>query len=172
MADIAAHLGVPRSSLYYHFGDKGDLLTEILLLDSEDAYQRVSDIADFPIDARERLMLAIRTLLIRNVENPSANVASLYHVDSPLLTTEQRQKIVNSRDRIDHVFRRILEEGIEVGQFKRLHAVVVSNAILTAVGRFQSWFRPDGDLSIDEVVSEYIELFLQGVTQQESGPTP
>jgi AcrR family transcriptional regulator len=170
MADIAAHMGVPRSSLYYHFGGKGDLLAEILLSGSEEAFRKVADIADYPISPPERLKLAVRALLIHNIENPSANVATVYHVDSPLLTKEQRERIVDSRDRIDRTFRRILQEGVEEGWLKPLNLVVVANAILSSIGRFQSWFRSDGDLSVEEVVAAYSELFLNGTLRHEGEP--
>lgn len=166
MADIAAHMGVPRSSLYYQFGSKGGLLVEILLAGSDEAYRKVADIVDFPLGAAERLKLAIRALLIHNIENPSANVATIYHVDSPLLSPEQRERVVESRDRIDHIVRRILQEGIDRGEFRPLNTIVISNAILSAIGRFQSWFRSDGELGLEEVVDAYSDLFLQGTLGQ------
>jgi AcrR family transcriptional regulator len=168
MADIAEFVGVPRSSLYYHFGGKSGLLTEILRSGSEDAYRQVVEIANYPLASVDKLKLVIRALILFSLQNPSSNVATVYHVDSPILSKEQRQTIVDLRDGIDGVVRGLIEACIEDGTVRPINVTVISNLILSAIGRFQSWYRSDGPLSTEESVAICTDFFMTGMLASNS----
>jgi AcrR family transcriptional regulator len=171
MEDIAAELDVPRAVLYYHFGSKGNLLFEILRTGSERALEQVSEIVSLPVSPADRVRLAIRALALHNMNDASGSLAGSHHLDSVLLTADQRRELIVRRDAIDDRMRRLLEEAIVGGAARPVNTVVVANAILTAIGRLQTWFKPDGDLGLEDVIEIYCDLFLTGLSP-ESPPGP
>lgn len=170
MAHIADHIGISRTTLYHHFGGKSDLLAAILMSEADMARQRIAEIATYPLSPLDKLSLTIRALLRHNLENPSGSMASTYHIDSQLLTVDQRDAIVATRDHIDQLFRSLISETIESGQFRPVNVVVLANAILSACGRVASWFRPDKALSIEEVANLYTDLFVNGLKRPADDP--
>lgn len=163
MQDVADALDVSRSSLYYHFAEKSDLVYEIVLMVIEDFIDRAQEICDYPLPAGQRLAVLIRAALKLEVENPGVPLTVILRTDGDALKPEQRAAFIARRDEYESCYRRLLDEGIDAGEFRPVNTKVATFALLGMLDEFDAWFDPDGPLSSDEIGDIFADIFLAGL---------
>jgi AcrR family transcriptional regulator len=166
MQELADALNVSRSSLYYHFGDKGDLVYATLMATATEFCDRVREILQFPISASQRLNIILRTTLKLQVNSPGARLALIVRDGGSSFRPEQREDVVAKRDEYEGYFRQLLDEGAASGEFRVVNTKIVIIAILGMLEEFNAWFDAEGDLSSDEVADIFSDLILSALSPQ------
>jgi AcrR family transcriptional regulator len=161
--DIAQALGVARSALYYHFGSRGDMVFEILCHNQDLIAAKVLEVYEFPLDASDRLTLMLRAVVQLEAELPSLGLSAVFRLDPDLLTAEQRAAYVAKRDAYEELFRKVIREGAEAGEFRELDARIVTFGILGMLTEFVNWYRPGGALRPTEIAAIFTDLVLNGL---------
>jgi hypothetical protein len=67
------------------------------------------------------------------------------------------------RDAYEKMLQEILRDGMERGVFRRCDVKVASYAIIAMCTEVATWFRPDGRLSVQQVIAIYRQLITQGL---------
>jgi AcrR family transcriptional regulator len=164
MQDVAEALDVSRSSLYYHFTEKSDLLYEILLLVTEEFSARAQEIVEYPLSASQRLNVLLRAALKLEVDNPGVPLMMIVRTDDgDSLKPEQRSQFVARRDEYEGYYRRLIDEGIDSGEFRPVNTKLTTFALLGMLEAFNGWFDPDGPQTSDEIADVFADLFLAGL---------
>ena len=57
----------------------------------------------------------------------------------------------------------MIRDGIDNGQFREVDANLAALHILGALNWMLQWYRPDGRLGLDEVVTTFVDLTLSGL---------
>jgi AcrR family transcriptional regulator len=161
--DIAQALGVARSALYYHFGSRGDMVYEILCHNQDLIAAKLREVYEFPLGATDRLTLMIRAVVQLEAELPSLGLSAVFRLDPDLLTREQRAAYVAKRDAYEELFRSVIREGAEAGEFREVEARIVTFGILGMLTEFVNWYRPGGALRPTEIAAIFTELVLGGL---------
>ena len=171
MQEVADAIDVSRSSLYYHWGEKSDLLYELLTQVVEEFIARAKEIVEYPLPASQRLAVLIRTALRLEVENPTNTLALMVRSDFGALKPEQRAAHIARRDEYEGYYRRIIDEGIAAGEFRPVNTKVVTFALLGMLEEFDGWFSPEGSLTSDQVGDVFSDLLLAGLAAERTpGP--
>src|ERR1700688_78635 len=141
--DVAERAGMSPAALYHHFPSKQALLFTImdrgrdeLIRRSEEAY------AAAPDDPAEKLRALVCVHVVRHIEHQKESFlgnSELRSLDEP-----GRSTILAKRDRQMQHFYRVVQEGVERGQFRTQFPTEAARGIVTMCTAVASWYREPG----------------------------
>lgn len=161
---IARGAGIQKSSIYYHYANKQEILFDILKTTMSDLDEnlaaRIKDIHS----AEEKMRAAIRGHLFFHIERQKEVIIS----DSELrgLTPDNYRSILEMRDGYEKKFQSLIKRGIEENIFRNIDIKVASYGIITMCTAVSTWFNQSGRLSKEEVVKIYTDFILNGLKGQ------
>ena len=161
ISDIARATGIQKSSIYYHFSNKEDILFDILkttMVDLDTNLERQLKDAD---DAESRMRVAIQSHITFHIERQKEVIIS----DSELrgLTVDNYKTIIKMRDQYERKFQALIQRGVNEGIFLEKDVKILSYAIITMCTGVCIWFNPSGRLSKEEIARIYTEFILGGL---------
>lgn len=161
MNDIAEAVNLQKASLYHHVSSKQEILFELLDRALELLLERISPIATQNLSADERLRLMIREYLQILAENTDLSAVLLFEHRS--LEGKQHARHVPNRDRFEGLWRTVLADGVRTKKFICDDVALSARAILGIMNWTITWYRPNGDLMIDQIADHYSNLLLNGL---------
>jgi TetR/AcrR family transcriptional regulator, cholesterol catabolism regulator len=161
MQDLGEALGMNRGSLYHYITGKDALLWAILNRALDLLEARVLPVLDADAPPVERLTGAIREHL--RVAADHADELSLIQIELRALDRERRRDIIARRNAYEGRWRAALAAGIADGSLRPVDVRLAGIGILSACNWFTQWYRPSGQMSVDEIADTFAELFLGGL---------
>ena len=80
------------------------------------------------------------------------------------LSHERRHIIQEKRDRYEAMVRRIVQDGIDRGEFRSdLDVALTARLVLSAGNWTYTWYRPDGELTARQIGESFAALLVQGL---------
>jgi hypothetical protein len=79
------------------------------------------------------------------------------------LDGENRTHILSLRDHYEALLQQILRAGMAQGIFRPSDVKVSSYAIIAMCTEVAAWFRPDGRLTVQQVIDMYSSMITQGL---------
>jgi len=160
MKDVADRLGLVKGNLYYYFKNKQELLYH--------CHIKCMEVSLRALDEAERSRAApgerLRTLLVRHIRGISDEAyGAVLLTDLESLTIAQRRKYVALRDRFEQGVRALIKAGIARGEFRRQDPRIAGFALLGAINWIPKWYRPDGELSSQEIAEQFADFFLRSL---------
>ena len=163
MQDIAEAVNLQKASLYHHVSSKQEILLALLDRALELLLERISAISTQSIPADQKLRQMIRAYLQILAENTDLSAVLLFEHRS--LERKQHARHVPNRDKFEALWRDVLVEGVAAGSFQCDNPALTARAILGILNWTITWYRPDGDLTIDQIADQYSSLLLNGLLQ-------
>lgn len=161
MQDLGEALGMNRGSLYHYIASKDDLLWTILTGALDRLEQRVVPVLDADARPVDRLERAIHEHL--RVAADHADELSLIQIELRSLSPDRRADLIERRDAYEALWRAAIAEGIAAGHLRPFDVRLAGIGILSACNWFTQWYRPGGELSVDEIAEAFVALFLGGL---------
>lgn len=159
---IARELGIPKGSVFYHIGTKEAVFFRVQMEGMREFTDRLGEIAQEDISAELRLKNAIFDSLRR--VDPSVGPLFSVSRDSHYLEPENARKLEAVRHEYQELFIKIIQDGIDDGVFApQQHLKVVVFGILRFIGLVRDWYKPEGDLSLDQIAEVYWEFTCRGL---------
>ena len=163
MADIGTALGVLGGSLYYYLDSKEELLYDVVETATRGLLTGVYEVSRAPQPAAERLRAAIHNHLRFCVERSDYAVVFLNEIPN-LRDVHMRRALLQLVKHYEDVFCRIIEDGVEGGEFRKGLDVKIAVYGILGMGNWAlRWFRPDGRMSIEQVAEEFANLVVAGL---------
>jgi len=161
MQDIASAVNLQKASLYHHFSSKQEILLELLDQALDLLIERVSAVMtqDFQVD--EKLCQAMRVYLGCLAEH--ADLAAVLLLEHRSLNPEYHSRHFPRRDRFERLWRDLIQEGVESGEFHDADSSMTARALLGVMNWTITWYRPDGKKSIEQISDHFADLFLDGL---------
>lgn len=161
MQDIAQAVSLQKASLYYHFPSKQDILQALLDQALETITERLEVVLEKSLPPAERLRQAMICYLQALAENQEISRVLLLEYRS--LDVEQRQKHMPKRDRFEHLWRDLVQDGRAAGIFNCENPSMAGRALIGLMNWTITWYRPDGPLSVEAIGDQFVELLLNGL---------
>lgn len=153
---LAADSNLQAGSLYNYFKNKDEFLSIIvcdimneLLNDIEEALGGVDD-------PEERLRKFIEVMVIWHTKRKTEAVVSQAEIRS--LPKGQYRELVGMRKRFELILRDIVDDGVRAGVFHVSDAKVTVIMILNMLISIANWYKPNGRLSPEELLAQYIDV--------------
>ena len=164
--DIAAAVGIGRTTLYDYFTDKDDLLASLVEETLPAVLQRMVDQVPEGIPPAERL----RDLAIRVVEFVAAEptLGLLLHREVPKLSETAQERVASAHQTLARAFVDAYRAGVDRGELKQLPPGLagrfINNMIMTAAQALIDSEDPSDALpTITEVMAD---LMLDGLAKR------
>jgi AcrR family transcriptional regulator len=164
MRDIAGAVNLQKASLYHHIESKQEILLALL----DQALDMLIEDLEKIVESDQSPPLKLEAAIHNYVEKLAANadLAGVLLLEYRSLASEFKRRHVSRRDRFEALWRRILEEGMANGDFRRMDPAVTGFALLGVQNWLITWYRPDGAQSPGEIADHFHSLFLQGLAQE------
>src|SRR6202140_1996300 len=161
MRDIARISGIQAASIYYHYASKQALLVEIMDTHMRNLNANLQRIAREPTSIEQRVHEAIAN----HIRLHTTYKAEFFIIDTEIraLEDEQRGAILALRDQYEILLQGLLREGMEQGIFRQVDIKIASYALIAMCTEVATWFRPDGRLSVQQVIDIYSQMITEGL---------
>lgn len=163
MGDLAKELGLTKSALYHHVASKETLLAEALdeALDELAATVRNATRATNGATAYERLRTVVRRSVVVLIAHQPA-VTLLLRVRG---NSELEQDALERRRKIDAQLAKLVKAAAAEGALRDdIDPAVVSRLLFGMVNSLVEWYRPDGEVTEEEVAEAITLLAFDGLT--------
>lgn len=168
VSDLAAALGIQKSSLYAHISGKADLLAEIALAGAA-AFHAALDALPDEAAAGERLELALRAHLA--VVESQLDVATVWLQEWRYLTGEARDVFLRERHRYEERIRDLFEAAVRSGDLRRDLDVDDATLVFLSVANWAyTWLMPETDVA--GLTSRLMSVLRGGMGQVTSSAVP
>ncbi|MFF3690854.1 TetR/AcrR family transcriptional regulator [Streptomyces sp. NPDC002187] len=162
--DIAGRAGMSPAALYIHYKTKEELLHRISRIGHDKALEILEAAYDGEGTPTERLADAVRSFVRWHAGRHTTARVVQYELDA--LGDAHRTEIMELRRQSDAVVRRILNEGVEAGEFDVPDVPGTTVAVLSLCIDVARWFNVAGRRTPDEVGALYADLVLRMVSAQ------
>jgi len=161
LRDIARIAGIQAASIYYHYANKQALLVEIMETYMRHLNTNLERILRKQVGPEERLYQAIAN----HIRLHTTYKAEFFIIDTEIraLEGENRQYILSMRDQYEFLLQELLREGMEQHVFRPGDVKVTSYAIIAMCTEVAQWFRPNGRLTVQQVIDIYTQMVTQGL---------
>ncbi len=158
--EIAAALQMKKGNLYYYFRNK----EEILFACHQYSLDRLTELLDAitrsEIGPDQKLRQLI-TAFVHTILDELHGTALF--LDLEALTPAHLKTVIARRDQFERGVRRLLEDGIESGQFTAGNPKLLAFALFGAVNWIPRWFNPEGPATSQEIADLFADFFIRGL---------
>lgn len=159
--DIADEVGLQKGSLYHYISSKEELLMKIAQQSISGFNRRLEKIIETEVSAKDRLILAIHNHIVGVAANLEMTIVLLREAFS--LEPEHHQVIKAETDRYLNLWTKIIDEGIQTGEFKPGNSRLIALAILGSCNWLYRWYQEGGKLTPEEIGNYFAHIFLEGI---------
>jgi len=162
--EISEGAGVSKGGFFHYFPSKNDILfalQESFCIDSH--LNNIEKVAlNDDLSPAEKLHKLIDYEVYTHVKN-RPNVVIFYHGLKNL--SEDKIKIIKEkRDRYEEIFRKVIRQGIERGDFKDDFDInIVSKALFGMCNWTYMWLDPEGPMTPGQISDTFSKLFIDGL---------
>lgn len=160
MQDIAKAVDLKKGSLYHHVSSKQEILLALLEQALDLLIIRLEEVAAKDLAPDAKLTQAISVYLNILTENKSLSAVLLLEHRS--LKPEFRATHIPQRDKFENIWRKIIQEGIDCGQFTSTNTAQATRFLLGTLNWTITWYNPAGPLTPAEISEQCANLFLHG----------
>lgn len=160
MDEISDRLLMTKGSLYYYFKNKEELLYACHDYSLNRLLLTLEEIEKNGISVEDRL----RNLIVSHVKHLIDELhASAMTIELDGLSPLLRERIIRKRDRYERGFRKLIQEGMEKGVFKKGDPKLITFAILGALNWISKWFSPEGSVRSERIGEVFSNFFVKGL---------
>nr|MDQ3013666.1 TetR/AcrR family transcriptional regulator [Acidobacteriota bacterium] len=173
MSGIPDAVGITKAGVYHFIPSKKELLFTIMNYGMDTLEAAVIKPARAVADAEERLRFIITThsmLIARSSNNDGHDPVTILVEEELGLSLPHRRKIRQRKRAYVDMVRDTLEELNSEGKLKQVNATAAAFSLLGMIMWLARWFRPDGELSREQVAEEICKIALGGLLNQATLP--
>jgi AcrR family transcriptional regulator len=157
--ELGAAVGIQSGSLFHHFKSKEDILLSVMKETITINMARMLDALSKAPDAKGRL-LALIQCEINSVHTDTGEAMSVLVYEWRSLSKDKQPLILNLRDEYEALWLKTIEEGVETGLIKQ-DPFILRRLLAGAIGWSSTWYRPEGDLSLEELARQTLILAIK-----------
>ena len=161
MQDIAQAVSLQKASLYHHISSKQEILVALLDQALDLLIANMQAVLEQPLPPDEKMRESMRVYLNTMLDN--RELAAVLLLEYRSLEPELYARHIPRRDQFEHLWRDLIQQGLDEGVFSCQEPPIVSRALLGVMNWAITWYRPDGRLGAVEIAEQFADLFLQGL---------
>lgn len=159
MEEVASELLMTKGSLYYYFKNKSDLMYQCHYFVLDQATKDLEIILEEGGPEKDVLRKMIETHITYAIDEKE--IFNLIMEPKQLFNEEQLGLVLKLRNHYEGLFDEIIRRGIEAGEFHADEPKIARMIILGAMNWVQQWYRPDGRLAKEDLITIYSDYILK-----------
>ena len=157
--DIAQRAGMSLSAMYHYYSGKQELLHAILD-EGLDTYfaacaEALSLVGDEPADRLSAVVAATTRFRAEHLARSNILLSEERNLDPERLARYSRRHAEAT-----NLFRHAIDAGVAAGLFLTPYPDEARRAVIATCNAVAQWFRPDGPLTLDELVDRHVAIAL------------
>ena len=166
--DIVRAVGVTNSTVYIHFKNKDEILFSIIedigstLLEE---LHRANERFDDPVQCLREMIFTQVCLIKEKRKEIKIYMEELYQLPTPL-----RKKSLRQHRQIYDLYHKKIAEIEKRGLIRPINDTVMTFSIFAMMNWAYRWFQEKGDLSIEDVAEDIIQIFFSGILKEDFLP--
>jgi len=159
MRDLAQILGIEAASLYSHIKSKEEILQKICFKMADAFFLAIEQVDES--SPEQQLSAAIKAhfkVISENIDASAVFFNEWRHLSEPHLT-----EFLAMRTRYEQYFIEIIHQGIKCRLFRPIDEKFAMMIILSSINWTHRWYRPTGNMSVDEIGDHLYELLINGL---------
>jgi AcrR family transcriptional regulator len=165
--DIAERLNVSKPTLYYYVESKDQILLECVKAALDLMQAGIGEVRAAGGSAIDQLKACMR--IYSGVVTQDFGMCVIRIGEDPL-PAPLRKELRRLKAGIDGQFRRLIEDGVAEGSIAPCDPKMAAFMLAGALSWIGRWYRPDGELTPDQIADQGIELLLNGVLNRPAAP--
>ena len=165
--DIAERLNVSKPTLYYYVESKDQILLECVKTALDLMQAGIGEVRAAGGSAIDQLKACMR--IYSGVVTQDFGMCVIRIGEDPL-PAPLRKELRRLKAGIDGQFRRLIEDGVAEGSIAPCDPKMAAFMLAGALSWIGRWYRPDGELTPDQIADQGIELLLNGVLNRPAAP--
>jgi AcrR family transcriptional regulator len=161
MSAIAEAVNLQKASLYHHVTSKQEILLALLDRALGMLTDHIAGIAAQELPADQKLRQMIRAYLSALADN--ADLTSVLLFEHRSLDKKSHARHVPQRDKFEKLWRDVIDEGVHTGILSCADSGVAVRALMGVMNWTLTWYRSEGDKSIEKIADEYADLMFHGL---------
>jgi AcrR family transcriptional regulator len=157
--ELGAAVGIQSGSLFHHFKSKEDILLSVMKETIIINMARMDDALSKAPDAKSRL-LALIQCEINSVHTDTGEAMSVLVYEWRSLSKDKQPLILNLRNQYEALWLSVIKEAADLGLI-RLDPFILRRLIAGAIGWSSTWYRTDGDLSLEDLAKNTLLLAIK-----------
>ena len=158
--DIAERLNVSKPTVYYYVESKDQILLECVKIALDLMQAGIDEVRAAGGSAIDQLKACMR--IYSSVVTQDFGMCVIRIGEDPL-PDPLKKELRGLKAGIDGQFRRLIAEGVDEGSLAPCDPKMAAFMLAGALSWIGRWYRPDGDLTPDQIADQGIELLLNGV---------
>lgn len=165
--EVAERLHVTKPTLYYYVKSKDEILAECVRSGLElmrDAIARARAAGGSALDILVAAMHQYAEIVTMDFGK------CLIRVGEDPLPADSRKALRRLKAGIDGEFRRLVELAIAEGSLRPVDPKLAAFALAGALSWIGRWYRPDGELTPEEIARQSIDILIAGLAIPQPAP--
>lgn len=158
MREIAQRAGLSVPGVYHYFSSKQEMLVAILDLTMDDLLARSRAARGEGRDPVMRFALLVECLALYHTHRRELGFVGASEMRS--LVPEQRSRVVAARRSQQRMVDEEAEHAVRSGDFRTQRPHEAARAVVTMCTALPQWFESGGDLTAEQVASQYVGFAL------------
>jgi AcrR family transcriptional regulator len=160
MRDIAEAAELSPANLYNYFHGKND----ILFFCQDSSLDRMIEALEKARRMRATASGKLRMVMVSHLRCLLDEVeGSAAHLLTNALAPRQQRYLVAKRDRYEVGVRNLIATGMRTAEFVLGETALVTRVILGALNWTVQWFRPDGQMSAEQIAEAMADYLIRGL---------
>lgn len=164
LRDIARKVGVTQAAIYYHFRNKEEILYTIIERFSTDLFFTLKSCLSGNTDPLEKLRYAISEHIISiKTKRKGAKII----IEDKRFLSGELNKLVKEKEKVVYnLYRSQLEELQRNMKIRECDLTAATFGILGMINWLYHWYRPEKELSIEQLAEEIINILFSGLLRK------
>lgn len=168
--DLAQRSGLSVPGVYHYYPSKQDILFELMTVIIDELLTRSHQALDTAApDPRAQFDALVESLLLFHMYRRQSAMVSTAELRS--LEPGYRERYVAKRDEQQRMLDRVILDGVTAGAFSTPYPADASRSIASLCVGVATWYRPDGGLSVEELLERYRSI-ARSIVGHAGRPSP
>lgn len=163
---VAETLEITRPTVYYYFKNKDEILFDCVRIALEMIEQAAREVTARGGSAAEQLVAVMHKYA--EVMMMDFGICLVRVGDGPL-PPASRAKLRKLQANIDHKLRELITQGVKQKSFAPCNPKLAAFAVAGALNSIGRWYRPDGELSTQEIADNFVATLVRGLELRAPG---
>ena len=164
MQDIADAVDLQKASLYHHISGKQEILVDILDRALDLLIEDLEAVTQADISPEKKVREAMQVYVGRLTGD--TDLAAVLLQEHRSLEDDLRASHIARRDRLESLWREMIHEGTQSGDFRETDEAITTFALLGVLNWMITWYQPGGRLSAREIANQFADVFLLGLRDE------